>query len=98
MNNNKQTKPSKASEYILTSENVRDIINATKSIRDKVIIELLAFTGCRRSELVLLRVMDINLDIDQIIISHCLLHRQVYLRRWFITCPVWNPSFPCNDT
>jgi len=56
----------KASEYTLNSEDVRAIINATETTRDKVIIELLAFTGCRRSELVLLRIKDINLDLEQI--------------------------------
>jgi integrase len=56
----------KASEYTLNSHDVRAIINATETTRDKVIIELLAFTGCRRSELVLLRIKDINLDLEQI--------------------------------
>ena len=59
-------KPSKASEYTLDEKDVHAIINATKTLRDKLIIELLAFTGCRRTELVLLRFKDINLDIDQI--------------------------------
>ncbi len=56
----------KASEYTLDSEDVKAIINATETTRDKVIIELLAFTGCRRSELVLLRIKDINLELEQI--------------------------------
>ena len=56
----------KASEYTLNTEDVKAIINATGTTRDKVIIELLAFTGCRRSELVLLRIKDINFDIDMI--------------------------------
>ena len=57
---------SEASEYTLNEEDVIVIINATKSTRDKLIIELLAFTGCRRSELVLLRFMDISIEHDMI--------------------------------
>ena len=57
---------SKASEYTLNDEDIKAIINATETTRDKVIIELLAFTGCRRSELVLLRIKDINFDLDMI--------------------------------
>lgn len=55
-----------ASDYSLSSEEVKAIINGTKTTRDKVIIELLAFTGCRRSELVLLRVVDINFALKMI--------------------------------
>ena len=57
---------SEASEYTLDEQDVRKIINATSSLRNKVIIELLSFTGCRREELVLLRFMDIKLDYDMI--------------------------------
>jgi len=57
---------SEASEYTLDEEDVRNIIDNTPTIRDKVIIELLAYTGCRRAELVLLRMMDINLELDMI--------------------------------
>jgi integrase len=56
----------KASEYTLDSDDVKKIINATETTRDKIIIELLAFTGCRRSELILLRIKDINLELEQI--------------------------------
>ncbi|MFE3845713.1 tyrosine-type recombinase/integrase [Thermoplasmatota archaeon] len=52
----------RASKYHLKSEDVRKIINATKNNRDKLIIELLAYTGCRRLELVLLRFMDIDFN------------------------------------
>ena len=61
-----QTQASKASEYTLDEKDVHAIINATKTLRDKLIIELLAFTGCRRSELVLLRFKDINLELGMI--------------------------------
>jgi|GEM_PF-1235002 len=56
----------KASEYTLNSDDVKAIINNTDTTRDKLIIELLAFTGCRRQELVLLRIKDINLELEQI--------------------------------
>lgn len=61
-----QTQASKASEYTLDEKDVHALINATKTLRDKLIIELLAFTGCRRSELVLLRFKDINLELGMI--------------------------------
>jgi len=54
--------PSEASKYQLSEEEIRKIISSAKNLRDRLIIELLAFTGCRRGELVLLRRMDINLD------------------------------------
>jgi len=57
---------STASQYTLSDDDVKAIINATKTTRNKLIIELLAFTGCRRSELVLLRIMDIDIDRDMI--------------------------------
>ena len=61
-----ETQASKASEYTLKEEDVGAIINATESTRNKLIIELLAFTGCRRSELILLRVMDIDLEREMV--------------------------------
>lgn len=57
---------SNASEYTLSEQDVRAVINATKTNRDKLILELLAYTGCRREELVLLRIQDILLDYDMI--------------------------------
>jgi len=55
----------KASEYPLEDKDVKTLINATETTRNKVIIELLAFTACRREELVLLRIKDINLDLNR---------------------------------
>lgn len=57
-----KSKASKASEYTLKEEEVKAIINATKTTRDKIIVELLAYTGCRRKELCLLRFKDIDLE------------------------------------
>ena len=54
----------KRSEYILDSDEVHRIINATQSTRDKLILELLAYTGCRREELTLLRFKDILTKLD----------------------------------
>lgn len=53
---------SEASKYQLTENEVHKLISTAKNRRDRLIIELLAFTGCRRGELVLLRRMDINLE------------------------------------
>jgi integrase len=58
----KETSGSKASTYQLTEEEIHRMITATTNRRDRLIIELLAFTGCRRGELVLLRRCDIFLD------------------------------------
>jgi len=57
---------SESSQYSLSEDEIRRIINATEDLRDKLIIELLAFTGCRRGELVLLRVSDIDLERNRI--------------------------------
>lgn len=56
----------RASEYPLEDKDVKALVNATETTRNKVIIELLAFTACRREELVLLRIKDINLELEQI--------------------------------
>lgn len=64
----KEIKPSESSQYSLSEDEIRRIINATEELRDKLIIELLAFTGCRRGELVLLRVSDIDLERNRITI------------------------------
>ena len=64
----KRTKSSEASRYSLSEEDIRSLINATSTLRDKLIIELLSFTGCRRGELTLLRFMDINFEMGMIIL------------------------------
>lgn len=58
----KETMGSKASTYQLTEEEIHRMIMAVTNRRDRLIIELLAFTGCRRGELVLLRRCDILLE------------------------------------
>ena len=58
----KETSGSKASTYQLTEEDIHRMISVASNRRDRLIIELLAFTGCRRLELVLLRRCDIILD------------------------------------
>jgi integrase len=58
----KETQGSKASTYQLTEEEIHRMITVATNRRDRLIIELLAFTGCRRGELVLLRRCDILLE------------------------------------
>jgi len=53
---------SNASIYSLKEEEIQKIISASQNRRDRLIIELLAFTGCRRGELVLIRRCDVELD------------------------------------
>lgn len=57
-----ETKKSKASIYRLNEEEIKKIINATDNIRDRLLVEILAFTGCRRREATLLRRIDIDLE------------------------------------
>jgi len=59
-----ETIGSKASIYSLSEEEIRKLIQSTENIRDRLVVELLAFTGCRRGELVLLRRCDVDLKKD----------------------------------
>jgi len=53
-------RPQRVPTY-LTDEDVRALIREAESLRDKVIIEMLAYTGVRVSELCHLRISDIDL-------------------------------------
>lgn len=57
-----------ASKFSLSEAEIRSMIDSTYDIRDRLIIELLAFTGCRRQELILIRVSNLDLDNDRIYI------------------------------
>jgi integrase/recombinase XerC len=60
------TKSAKASMFSLSEKEIRMMIDSADNIRDRLIIELLAFTGARRKELVLIRVKDLDLQNDRI--------------------------------
>lgn len=68
------SKEMKASAFTLDEADVSKIINNAPTakqyvweMRNRLILELLAFTGCRRRELVLLRFMDIDFERDMIL-------------------------------
>ncbi len=54
------------SQFHLSPEEVARLLGASRCLRDRVILELFAFTGIRRAELVGLLVADINLAARQI--------------------------------
>ena len=61
----------KAMQFCLTQKQVHQMINASDNIRDRIIIELLAFSGCRRKELTLLKVSNLDLENDKILMPTC---------------------------
>jgi integrase len=58
----KETKTKNASIYQISEEDIHKMISYAKNRRNRLVIEILAFTGCRRGELVLIRRMDIDLS------------------------------------
>ena len=62
----KPTRSARASKFSLSEQEIREMINSADNIRDRLVIELLAFTGCRRKELVLIRVSNLDLENDRI--------------------------------
>ena len=56
----------KAMQFCLTQKQVHQMINAADNIRDRIIIELLAFSGARRKEITLLKVSNLDLENDRI--------------------------------
>lgn len=58
----KETQGSKASTYHLNEAEIHKMISVASNRRDRLIIELLVFTGCRRGELILLRRCDILIE------------------------------------
>jgi len=53
---------SKASTYRLTEDEINAMISLSDGIRDRLVLEILAFSGCRRGELVLIRRVDVDLN------------------------------------
>ena len=56
------------SQFHLTEEQIRLLIKHTEKLRDKVIIKLLAYCGLRRFELAKIKIEDIDLKTNKIII------------------------------
>lgn len=53
-------------EYHLTEDQIQTLIRLTEKLRDKVIIELLAYCGLRRFEVAKIKIEDINFTTNQI--------------------------------
>jgi len=61
---------SKANVYYLSPEEINKIIDAAESLRNRVVLKLLARTGMRRFELCNLLVKDVDFDAKKIFIVH----------------------------
>ena len=61
---------SKANIYYLNPEEINKIIDAAESLRDRVVLKILARTGMRRFELCNLFVKDIDFDSRKLFIAH----------------------------
>lgn len=59
---------SKESVYYLNPEEIKKIISSAPNFRDRVIIEVFAYTGMRRAELRDLKVEDVNFEREEIFI------------------------------
>ncbi len=56
------------SQFHLTEDQIKLLIKSTEKLRDKVIIKLLAYCGLRRFELAKIKIEDIDLKTNKIII------------------------------
>ena len=56
----------KDSEFTLSMPDLRKIINAAESLRDRCILKLFAYTGLRRAELAALDVRDVELKENRV--------------------------------
>lgn len=56
------------SQFHLTEDEIKLLIKSTEKLRDKVIIKLLAYCGLRRFELAKIKIEDIDLKTNKIII------------------------------
>lgn len=66
----RKERPSSNAAYHLTVKQMQRVVNTATSIRDQVMLQMLAETGMRRSELVQLRVEDIRFDNRLLVIRH----------------------------
>jgi len=65
----KRRKEHSRSQFHLTEDQIKLLIKSTDKIRDKVIVELLAYCGLRRFELAKIRIEDINFETNKISIA-----------------------------
>ena len=56
------------SQFHLTEDQIKELIKHTEKLRDKLIIKLLAYCGLRRFELAKIKIEDINLTTQKIMI------------------------------
>jgi len=65
----KKTTQTAGAMFSLSELDIRKMIDAAVNIRDRIVIELLTYTGARRKELILIRVKDIDFENDRIFIA-----------------------------
>ena len=53
----KQIDRAKAMSFTLNENDIQKMIDSTDNIRDRIVIEFLAYTGCRRRELKPMRIL-----------------------------------------
>lgn len=58
----------KASMFSLSEEDIRKMIDASENIRDRIVVELLAYTGARRGEIIRIKLSHLDLENDRIFI------------------------------
>ncbi len=61
-----RTKRAGAMQFTLSEYDIKKLIDSTENLRNRVVLELLIYTGCRRKELVLLRVQDVDFENEKI--------------------------------
>lgn len=60
----------KNSEFSLDSQQVQKLIEAAPTLRDRVLIQLLAYTGIRRAEACTVRLADLDFTRQRLLIRH----------------------------
>ena len=61
-----RTKRAGAMQFSLSESDIKKLIDSAENLRNRVVLELLIYTGCRRKELVLLRVKDVDFENERI--------------------------------
>ena len=62
----KQNKRADARKFTLDENDIQKLIESATDIRDRLVIQLLAYTGARRKEIVLLRVKHLDFEHDRL--------------------------------
>lgn len=82
---------SEASKYQLNDEEINRLINATKDLRDRLVVEMLVYLGARRGEIVLVRRLDVDLEKNRVRVPTLKRKGDPYL--FLRTVPIISESF-----